>query len=287
MERTEQAYAKLNLFLDITGTRPDGYHNIRSVMHSVTLADTVSVRAKLSDFSCVTIDMGDSEIPADERNLAYLAAEAFLEKTGITASVFVQINKKIPACAGLGGGSADCAATLRALNAIFGEPLTAKELLALGASLGADVPFCILGGTHLCTGIGEIMEPYSVEDMYFVIAVPGEEKVSTPTAYRMLDEAFDHYKEDHGALHDMLFSFFTEGGIDGMYNVFETVVLPRCPGASSLRSRLIALGAKNAMMSGSGSAVFGVFDSEADARYAAADIDGAIVCRSAPAYGSV
>jgi 4-diphosphocytidyl-2-C-methyl-D-erythritol kinase len=180
MERTEQAYAKLNLFLDITGKRSDGYHDLCSVMHGITLADEVTVRAKAADYSCVTVEMVDSDIPGDERNLAYLAAEAFLEESGICASVYVRVVKRIPDRAGLGGGSADCAATLRALNAMFDFPLSREKLLALAARLGADVPFCLLGGTQLCHGKGEIMTPYEMDDMWFVIALPADEKVATP-----------------------------------------------------------------------------------------------------------
>lgn len=284
MERTEQAYAKLNLYLDVTGKRPDGFHDLKSIMHAVTLSDTVTVNAKLADYSCVTVEMVDSDIPADERNLAYLAAEAFLEETGITAAVTVRVEKRIPACAGLGGGSADCAAVLRALNTLFANPLSKDALLALGARLGADVPFCILGGTRLCEGKGEKMKDYPMDKMHFVIALPEEERVQTPKAYAMLDEAFDNYEGDDGSLHEALFSFFEEDGLDGMYNVFESVVLPSAPAAATLRSRLISLGARAAMMTGSGTAVFGVFASEEEAKYAAADIEGAIVAESAPAY---
>ena len=284
MERTELAYAKLNLFLDVTGRRADGYHDLTSVMHAVTLADTVTVRAQHADYSCVTVEMVNSDVPADERNLAYLAAEAFLEETGIQASVFVRVEKAIPDRAGLGGGSADAAATLRALNAMFASPLSMDALVALGARLGADVPFCLVGGTRLCHGKGERMQHYPMEDMAFVIVTPREEKVATPAAYAMLDEAFDNYENEDGALHEALFDFFREDGIDGMYNVFEGVVLPSCPRAAHLRSRLIALGAKGAMMSGSGTAVFGVFDSEEAARAAAEELEDAIVCTSAPAY---
>lgn len=284
MERTEQAYAKVNLFLDVTGKREDGYHDLTSVMHTVSLADTVTVRATVADYSCITVEMVNSDVPADERNLAYLAAEAFLEETGITAAVFVQVEKRIPDCAGLGGGSSDCAATLRALNALFAYPLSTEALLALGARLGADVPFCIVGGTRLCRGKGEKMQRYPMKDMVFVIAKPKDEKVATPAAYGMLDEAFDNYENEDSALHDALFDFFSEDGIDGMYNVFEGVVLPKCPEAARLRSRMIALGARSAMMSGSGTAVFGVFSDEDAAKHAAEDIEGAIVCTSAPAY---
>jgi len=194
------------------------------------------------------------------------------------------VDKRIPDRAGLGGGSADCAAVLRALNTMFASPLSQETLLSLAARLGADVPFCLLGGTRLCHGKGEIMTPYQMDDLWFVIALPEDENVETPHAYRMLDEAFDDYKNENTALHEMLFDFFREEGIDGMYNVFESVVLPACPRAASLRTRLISLGARGAMMTGSGTAIFGVFDNEAAARYAAEDIEGAIVARSASAY---
>ena len=284
MERIEEAYAKLNLYLDVTGKRPDGFHDLKSVMHAVTLSDTVTVNAKLADYSCVTVEMINSDIPADERNLAYLAAEAFLDETGISAAVNVRVEKRIPDRAGLGGGSADCAAVLRALNALFAYPLSKDALLALGARLGSDVPFCILGGTRLCEGRGEKTQAYSVEPMHFVVAVPTDERTQTPKAYAMLDEAFDNYQPEDSALHDALFTFFEEDGVYGMYNVFETVVLPASPVAAALRSHLISLGAKGAMMSGSGTAVFGVFDSKEAAEYAKADIEGAFVCESAPAY---
>ncbi|MBQ9736432.1 MAG: 4-(cytidine 5'-diphospho)-2-C-methyl-D-erythritol kinase [Clostridia bacterium] len=283
MERIEQAYAKLNLFLDVTGKRADGYHEIKSVMHSVTLADTVTVRATAADFSCITLKMENSSIPADERNLAYLAAEAFLEKTGITANVAIVVEKQIPAAAGLGGGSADAAAVLRALNAIFDHPLSTEALCALGATLGSDVPFCVLGGTMLCEGRGEVCTPYSYPEGYFVIAVPEDEKMKTPEAYALLDEAFENFEEPQTALHEMLFSFFEEDPYYSMYNVFEGIVLPRSHAATILRTRLLDAKAKNAMMSGSGTAVFGVFDTEDEAKAAAAKIKGAIVCASAPA----
>lgn len=284
MERTENAYAKINLFLNITGKRNDGYHDLCSVMHTVTLADTVTVTAKRADYSCITVDMGGSDIPADERNLAYLAAEAFLSETGIEAAVTVCVEKKIPAAAGLGGGSADCAATLRALNAIFAYPLGEDALIALGARLGADVPFCLRGGTALCTGIGEKMKSYSLPEMYFVIAVPEGEKIATPKAYRLLDESYDDFANVDPALGDTLFSFFEEDPAYGLFNIFETVVATTTPGVQELTTRLVRLGARGALMTGSGPAVFGVFDSEEEARAAAEEIEGAFVCRSAPTY---
>ncbi len=283
MEKVERAYAKINLFLDVLGRRGDGLHELRTVMHTVSLFDTVTVRAKTADYSCITLQVENSDIPADEKNLAYLAAEAFLEETGICAAVTVILDKNIPVAAGLGGGSADAAAVLRALNALFREPLSREALLSLGARLGADVPFCLVGGTALCEGKGEKMTPYEVADLHLVVAQPASEKMATPRAYAMLDEAFDGFENEDTALHDALFAFFTEDAVDGMYNVFEGVVIPHSPAVAALRTRLISLGAKNAMMSGSGTAVFGVFDSEEAARYAAEDIEGAFVCTSVPA----
>lgn len=283
MEKVEKAYAKVNLFLDVIGRRSDGFHKLRTVMHTVSLFDTVTLRATSADYSCITLQVENSDLPADEKNLAYLAAESFLETAGITAAVTVILDKKIPMAAGLGGGSADAAAVLRALNALFGEPLSREALLSLAAQLGADVPFCLVGGTALCEGKGEQMTPYDIGEMFFVIAQPEEEKMATPRAYAMLDEAFDNFENENAELHDTLFSFFAEDGVDGMYNIFEGVVIPHSPAVAALRTRMISLGAKNAMMSGSGTAVFGVFDSEDAARYAARDIEGALVCSSVSA----
>ena len=281
MERTEQAYAKLNLFLNVTGKRKDGYHELCSVMHAVTLADTVTVNAKRADYSCITVDVGESDIPKDERNLAYLAAEAFLSETGIEAAVTVRIEKKIPVGAGLGGGSADCAATLRALNALFAYPMGEDALLSLGARLGADVPFCLRGGTALCRGIGERMERYSVPEMHFVIALPDGKKVATPEAYRLLDEQYEDFANVDPALGDALFEFFDEDPVDGLFNIFETVIATQIPEVQELSTRFVRLGARGALMTGSGPAVFAVFDSAEEAESVAAGIPCAIVCRSA------
>ena len=280
MKVTEKAFAKINLFLDVTAKRSDGFHELCSVMQSVSLADEITLSATRADYTCITLSCDDESLPLDERNLAYVAAERFLEKTGITARVDIYIEKHIPVSAGLAGGSTDAAAVLRALNLIFDESLTTEALLCLGAEIGSDVPFCILGGTCLCRGRGETMEPYSVPDAYFVICKPNGEGMQTPKAYALLDDAFDHFKEDASALHDALLSFFREDPYYGMYNVFESVVLPQCACAAEIRSELIALGARGALMSGSGTAVFGVFDTEDEAVEASREMPGGVVCRS-------
>ena len=168
MQINEKAYAKINLFLDVVGKAPDGYHEIVSVMHSVSLCDEVSLSVERASYSCITLSVRGEDVPNDERNLAYIAAEAFLEKTGIAATVDITLEKQIPTKAGLGGGSSDAAAVLRALNLALGSPLTTAELCELGAEIGADVPFCIVGGTRLCRGRGEKMSAYPMDDLTLI-----------------------------------------------------------------------------------------------------------------------
>jgi len=280
MEINEKAFAKINLFLDVTGKRADGFHDIRSVMHTVSLADEVKIGITKAEYSCITLHMKNSNIPADERNLAYLAAERFLDRTEITAVLDITVEKHIPSAAGLGGGSSDAAAVLRALNMAFGNPLSVEALCALGAEIGSDVPFCIVGGTRLCCGRGEKMSRYPMDDIICVIVPPVAEKMETPKAYSMLDEAFDDYKDENPAMHEALFEFFAEDPVLGMYNVFESVVLPLSPATDEIRQELSRLGAKAAMMSGSGTAVFGIFDTEEEANAAALELPGAVVCKS-------
>lgn len=283
----EKAYAKINLFLDVTGKRKDGFHEILSVMHSVGLADEIEVQTKAAEYSCITLEISNSDLPADERNLAYLAAEAFLDKTGITAAVHISLEKHIPVCAGLGGGSSDAAAVLRALNTAFDRPLSVAELCDLAATLGSDVPFCVLGGTHLCRGKGEKMEKYPMDALTVVLCTPHAEKVATPDAYRLLDEAFDDFKEENSALHEALFSFFAEDPILGLYNVFEGVLLPRLPEADEIRAFFVEHGALGALMSGSGSTVFALFEKEEEAEAVVRELPGAVLCHSAPAHLSL
>ncbi len=280
MEVKERAYAKINLFLDVVGKRSDGYHDIRSVMQTVSLCDEVEINVERADYSCITLKMENSNIPADERNLAYLAAERFLDESGVCAAVDITVKKYIPDCAGLGGGSADAAAVLRGLNLALGSPLSEGKLCAIAESLGADVPFCVKGGTRLCEGKGERMSIYPPFDAFFVIVPPVKEKIETPKAYGMLDEAFDNFEKDNAELHDALFDFFNEDAVLGMYNVFESVVIPLSPEIHEIRTALLDLGAAGALMTGSGSAVFGVFEGEREAEEAAKELPGAVVCKA-------
>ena len=262
----EFAYAKINLFLDVLGKREDGFHDIKTVMHTISLCDEITVAtAQAREISVKLTVEGSDVVPTDSKNLAYKAAVMFLEHIGKAAEVKIKLVKKIPVAGGLAGGSSDAAAVLRALNSIYKKPLTQKALLALAEKLGSDVPYCVVGKTALCLGRGEIMEPVScVCGMNFVIASSAEH-ISTPTAYGALDKLysdFDGSKKTGGeGLCDTLISCISEGRLmsSSCFNIFESVTLPLCPGAEALKERLRVEGADIALMSGSGPTVFGIF----------------------------
>ena len=271
----EYAYAKINLFLDVEGMREDGFHNITTVMHTVSLCDDITVSVVPARATTVTMNIeGNRFLPTDNKNLAARAAYLFLERIGRSAAVNIKLVKRIPIAAGLAGGSTDAAAVLRAMNKLYKRPLTEGALLALSAELGSDIPYCIKGRTALCRGRGEEMtELLSALDLYTVVAV-GNEHVSTPAAYRELDRIYSSF--DGGVPHNAEDALTAT--IDGVrsgsmpteafYNIFEDAILPICDDAREIKRKLVELGAKAALMSGSGPSVFGVFDSESEARAA-------------------
>lgn len=264
---TENAYAKINLHLDVTGKRDDGYHNIRSIMQTVSLHDTVTVeRLTPRDGEReIRLTCSDTSLPCDSGNLAYRAATAFFDAAHICEySVAVHIEKRIPTEAGLAGGSSDAAAVLRALSSLFGDPFTARRLCDIGRTLGADVPFCIMGGTYLCEGIGEMLSPLPpMPDCHIVIARAGR-GVSTPKAYGLIDSACGNVFVPRDEEYERLYSSLLGGDIStisaSMYNIFEAVILKEHTEARLLREIMLRHGALGAMMSGSGPSVFGIFD---------------------------
>lgn len=263
---TEIANAKINLFLDVTDRRPDGFHNIRSIMHSVSLADSLTLAAERADATCISLAVEGAELPVDRDNLVYRAIEKYLSYADITANVTAELSKRIPIGAGLGGGSSDAAAALRAMNRVFCA-LTHEVLLELAAELGSDVPYCLVGGTALCEGRGEVITSMTAPDkMYFVIAI-GDERTSTHAAYQALDELYRGFDGTVSTRGGEYYSRFIDSGNirAALYNVFEEVAPPS---VSSLKSRLTSLGAISALMSGSGPAVFAIFDSADVARNA-------------------
>lgn len=282
---TELAHAKINLYLDVFPPREDGYHDIKSIMHTVSLADNVTVDTDCSD---IVLTCTNASLPTDSKNLAYRAAELFFRVNSIPYGARIHIEKNIPIAGGLAGGSADAAAVLRALNAAFECHMEAGTLATVGAELGADVPFCTVGGCALCTGIGEIMTPIpSLPETVCVIANGGE-SVSTPDAYKRLDEMYGERLADNGGNIDAVISTLQYGDFNTLYheafNIFESAVLPCHSTAGRLKDIMSESGAVLSMMSGSGPSVFGLFESENDAIDAANKIKatGAVahVCKT-------
>lgn len=249
----EEAYAKINLTLDITGRRPDGYHDIETIMQTVNLYDTVTVCK--SEF--LTVECNDTEL-CGENNLAYIAAKRFFEATGINGGAQIIIDKNIPKAAGLGGGSSDAAAVLRALKRLYGVKLSKKELIDIAAKIGADVPFFVRGGTKLCKGIGEeLSDAPKLPDCYIAIIKEGAKK-STGEIYKRFDSVGTDKRPDNEKMLELLRNGDLKGIASNLCNVFEKSV-PECEKSKSL---LLNFGAIGACLSGSGPTVFGIFDNE-------------------------
>lgn len=258
------AYAKINLYLDVMERRSDGFHNIRSIMHRVSLHDLITVTKTDGKRGSITVNCGEAPLPAGESNLVWKSAKRFFDYTGINDySIHIDIEKHIPISAGLAGGSADAAATLVALNGEFNTDLANEELCSIGALIGSDVPFCISGRTTLCEGRGEILTNIDTKlDLLFVLAKGGD-GVSTPAAYGRIDEKFGtSLSEEFGNLNGML-DALGNGEVKKIesyvYNTFEDVVLPYHKEASFAKQYMLDNGATSALLSGSGPSVFGIF----------------------------
>lgn len=275
MKVFERAYAKINLYLDVTGRDGEGYHTLRSVMQTVGLYDAVTLDAAPAAEPSISMTVrGPYRVPVGEGNLAYRAAMLYMREAAAPMRVRITLDKHIPVAAGLGGGSADAAAVLRAMRRVTGNRLGMSRLLELAAMLGSDVPFCLLGHTRLCEGRGERMQVLTPCRTLPIVIAPSPERVSTPTAYAALDGAFGGFSEpcEHGDLRAMLTSLAAcdgPGTVAALYNIFEDVILPTCPIARENRDRLMALGARRTLMSGSGPTVIAVFESDGAAEAAA------------------
>ena len=263
---TLPAYAKLNLTLDILRKRPDGYHDLRMVMQSIALHDDVTV--SLAQGEGIRCHCG-AGLPEDENNLAVKAVLAFFAQSGVAQRALeIDITKRIPACAGMAGGSTDAAAVLRGLNELFGMPLDAGALAELGGELGSDVPYCLAGGTVLATGRGEVLSPLPpLPDCAVVVCKPGF-PISTPMLFSRLDLKKLRCRPDTEALCAALADGDLPRLARRMYNIFEDVLPRRCAAVGEIKARLLDLGALGAVMTGTGSAVFGLFDDDAAARRA-------------------
>jgi 4-diphosphocytidyl-2-C-methyl-D-erythritol kinase len=263
MKRVQvRAPAKVNLFLRITGKRADGYHLLDSLMVPVSLSDELEIQAQ-GPRSGIVVSCNDPTIPVGEANLAHRAAALLLQEAGAKAEVAINLHKVIPAGSGLGGGSSDAAAVLKGLNDLLALGLKREELSALGTRLGADVPFFISCQPARIGGVGEIVAPIErLPTLWLVVIVPLF-AISTAWAYARFDElpptepslaVIEPFLTGHWPLHGLL------------VNDLERAVLPHYPAIARLKEELLYLGAGGAAMSGSGSAVFGVFQSEEEAQ---------------------
>ena len=270
----EKAYAKINLYLDVCSRREDGFHEIESIMQSISLADELTFTLAPGEKRSVSLKiLGNDALQNDESNLVLRAVKAFEEYRPIEGRLDITLKKQIPTEAGLGGGSADAAATLRALNRLADEPIDDIELYNIATGLGSDVPFCLRGGTHICRGRGELLSHTKALKNIHILIVNSGEKVSTPKAYGELDRIYDNFKverRDDGR--KAAFESIKAGKCDKLYNVFEEAVLPHYPKAKSAKERLISLGARAALMSGSGPSIFGIFNNKKTAQEAVNDL---------------
>ena len=265
----EKAYAKLNISLDVTERRADGFHDMCMVMQTVSICDELELRP--TDTGRVQVKSNFSFIPGDERNLAAKAALGFFEAVGKQGQgLLITLQKSIPVGAGMAGGSADAAAVLRALNRLYGAPLTADALETLAARVGSDVPFCVRGGTALATGRGEKLEALpSLPACKFVVCKP-DFSISTPELFRKLDQTGLRCHPDTAGILAALRDGELEPVARRMYNVFEEVDDRRLRTVREIKSVLLDCGALGAIMTGTGSAVFGVFRPDADCSAAVA-----------------
>jgi 4-diphosphocytidyl-2-C-methyl-D-erythritol kinase len=255
---SKTAPAKVNLTLRVLGKRPDGYHDILSLMQRISLCDEMLFSPRDSG---VVVRCPDSSLPEDDGNIAYRAAAAFISRTESPPGVEIAIRKRIPLAAGLGGGSSNAATTLMTLNEMAGYPLTREELMRMGTELGADVPFFIFGDTAWASGIGDrLIAATPLPRLRFVLVNPGF-TVSTKTVYQSLNLGLTN-----PSIRYSIPRFSTvEDMIGGLTNDLEKVTVGRHPVLDHIKNLLLENGARGALMSGSGPTVFGIFTDEASA----------------------
>ena len=261
-----RAYAKINLGLDITGKRENGYHELRMIMQQIDLYDVITIEAEPEvsgndDIGTITLTCSDPSLPVDEGNIAYRAARLLFEEFRITDSIDINIEKNIPVAAGLAGGSADAAAVLVGINEYFGLGLSDEELMERGVRLGADIPFCIMGGLAYAGGIGDELVPLgAIEGLTVLLAAP-DTAVSTKWAY----DRYDELKEEeitHPDIDNLRAAIEMEdfGCVpEFLGNVLEYATIPDNPDIARIKDVMMSNGAAGALMSGSGPSVYGLF----------------------------
>ena len=263
MRTTVRAAAKINLFLDITGRRSDGYHFVNMIMQSVSLYDEVTVTVEKGDGE-INVSCTDENIPCDETNTAYKAVQEFFKYAGIKPkNVWVKIKKRIPSQAGMAGGSTDAAAVLFALNEMLDTDFSQDELAEIAENIGADVPFCVYGGTMTASGIGTILTPLPEMPECYIVVVKPDTQISTKEAYAKSDSiGYEQSKSIEPVTDAICNGDIREIG-KTLYNKFEDVV--EVPEIDRIKQYMKNCGAEGALMTGSGSAIFGIFEEKSDA----------------------
>ncbi|MDO5291201.1 MAG: 4-(cytidine 5'-diphospho)-2-C-methyl-D-erythritol kinase [bacterium] len=261
-----KAMAKINLGLDVVGRRPNGYHDVRMIMQSIYLYDNLTL-TKVNN-NRITIKTNLPYLPTNENNLVYKAAKLLFDEFHIEGGLAINLDKHIPVAAGLAGGSSDAAATLIGVNKLFRLGLTKNELMERGVTLGADIPFCIMRGTALSEGIGEVLTPIPpLPNCHIIIAKP-DLSVSTKFVYEHLKLDHTTYHPDIDGIVDSLKDRNLSDVASKIGNTLEEVTVPSYPVIDKIKQFLINEGALNSLMSGSGPTVYGIFNNKETARRA-------------------
>lgn len=265
-----KAYAKINLGLDVVGILENGYHEVRMIMQTVGIYDELSFEKTQAGIK-ITTDSG--ELPTDENNLIYKAAKLMMDTYKVQGGVNIHLQKNIPIAAGMAGGSTDAAATMKGINELFDLGCEQQELMELGVKIGADVPYCIMGGTALAEGIGEKLTALSPAPECFLLVAKPDINVSTKYVYEHLDSEGVEEHPDIDGMVKAIEAGSLQGVVERLGNVLETVTVKAHPVINTLKERMRELGADGSMMSGSGPTVFGIFAEEAKAKAAYAKIE--------------
>lgn len=262
---TRKAYAKINLGLDVVGRLENGYHQVRMIMQTVGIYDELTFAPAKSG---IRISMDGGELPTGEDNLIYKAARLLMEAGGVKAGADIHLEKRIPIAAGMAGGSSDAAATLLGLNELFGLGFSQEQLRQLGVCIGADVPYCIMGGTVLAEGIGEVLTPLPSAPRCALLVAKPDIQVSTKYVYEHLDAGKAWLHPDIDGMRFAIENGDLAGVTSRLGNVLETVTIEAYPVIARIKQEMLSCGAMGSLMSGSGPTVFGVYGSQERARSA-------------------
>lgn len=254
-----KAYGKINLGLDVIRKRPDGYHDLDMIMQTVNVYDDIVI-TKIDGTDKIIVTTDKEILSNGKDNLAYMAAKMLFDEFGVHDSVEIKINKRIPIAGGMAGGSADCAATLKGINLMFQLGLSERDLMERGVKLGADVPYCVMGGTAIARGIGEKLTPLPAPPQCHVIIAKPPVSVSTAYVYGHIKPELIEKRPDIEKMAEAIRSQDLAALSQMLYNVMEDVTVPEYPVIQEIKDLMLQGGALNAIMSGSGPTVFGLFD---------------------------